>query len=73
MLAFALAVLANVGLFMLAFRVLTATEVPTRDLRIGAVVAGVGWQLVQLLGAYFVTHVLRARARPTASSASCSV
>lgn len=53
------AVLANVGLLMLAFRVLTATEVPTRDLRIGAVVAGIGWQLVQILGTYFVSHVLR--------------
>ena len=58
-LAFVLAVIANVGLFMLVFRVLTATEVATRDLRIGAVVAGVGWQVVQILGTYFVTHVLR--------------
>ena len=58
-LAFVLAVIANVGLFMLVFRVLTATEVATRDLRIGAVVAGVGWQVVQIVGTYFVTHVLR--------------
>ena len=65
--------MANIGLFMLVFRVLTASEVPTRDLRVGAVVAGVGWQVVQLLGTYFVTHVLRgSAARPTASSASCS-
>ena len=54
-----LATLANVGLFMLAFRVLTAKEIPTRHLITGAVVAGVGWQLVQILGTYFVTHVLR--------------
>jgi membrane protein len=54
-----LAVVANVGLFMLAFRVLTAPEVPTRHLRLGAVIAGVGWQLVQLLGTYMVTHVLK--------------
>jgi uncharacterized BrkB/YihY/UPF0761 family membrane protein len=71
--AIVLAVLANVGQFMLTFRVLTTTEVATRDLRIGAVVAGVGWQVVQILDTYFVTHVLRARARPTASSASPSV
>jgi membrane protein len=57
--AILLAVLTNVGLFILAFRVLTASEVPTRDLRIGAVVAGVGWQVVQILGTYFVTHTLR--------------
>jgi len=57
--AIALAVVTNVGLFLLASRVLTATEVPTRDLRVGAVVAGVGWEIVQILGTYFVTHVLR--------------
>lgn len=44
---------------MVAFRVLTAREVPTRHLRIGAVVAGVGWQIVQVLGTYFVAHTLR--------------
>ena len=53
-LAFVLAVIANVGLFMLVFRVLTATEVATRDLRIGAVVAGFGWQVVQI-----ARHLLR--------------
>jgi YihY family inner membrane protein len=57
--AIALAMLANIGLFMLAFRVLTAREVPTRHLRVGAVVAGIGWQLVQLLGTYLVSHVLK--------------
>jgi YihY family inner membrane protein len=57
--AIALAMLANIGLFMLAFRVLTAREIPTRHLRVGAVVAGIGWQLVQLLGTYFVSHVLK--------------
>ena len=53
-LAILLAVVANIGLFMIIFRVLTASQVPTRDLRIGAVAAGVGWQAVQVLG-----HVLR--------------
>jgi membrane protein len=57
--AILLAVLTNIGLLMLAFRILTAREVPTRDLRVGAVVAGVGWQVVQILGTYFVTHALR--------------
>jgi YihY family inner membrane protein len=55
------AVGANVCLFMVIFRVLTASQVPTRDLRIGAVAAGVGWQVVQVLGTYFVTHMLRGR------------
>ena len=44
---------------MLAFRVLTSKEVPARELRIGAVVAGIGWEIVQILGTYFVAHVLK--------------
>lgn len=57
--AIPLATLANFGLFLLAFRVLTAGEVPIRQLRIGALVAGVGWQVVQILGTYFVANVLK--------------
>lgn len=59
MAAIPLATLVNVGLFMLAFRVLTSKEVPTRELRNGAVVAGIGWEIVQILGTYFVAHVLK--------------
>ena len=59
MAAVALAVVANVGLFLVAFRVLTAPEVPTRHLRLGAILAGIGWEVVQLLGTYFVTHSLK--------------
>jgi membrane protein len=57
--AIPVAMLVNVGLFMLVFRVLTGREVPTRELRIGALVAGVGWEVVQLLGTYFVAHALK--------------
>jgi membrane protein len=57
--AIVLAALANVALFMLAFRVLTAPAIPTRHLRLGAVVAGIGWQIVQLTGTYFVSHALK--------------
>jgi membrane protein len=57
--AVVLAVLANVGLFTIAFRVLTAAEIATRDLLVGAVVAAVGWQAMQILGTYFVTHSLK--------------
>jgi membrane protein len=53
-----LGTLANFALFMLAFRVLTVNEVPTRQLRVGAGVAAVGWQLLQLLGTYLVTRLL---------------
>jgi membrane protein len=57
--AILLSVLANIALFMLTFRVLTVRDVPTRHLRLGAVVAAIGWQIVQLLGTYFVTHALK--------------
>jgi membrane protein len=53
-----LGTLANCALFMLAFRVLTVNEVHTRQLRTGAVVAAIGWQLLQLLGTYLVTRLL---------------
>jgi len=55
--AIPLATLVSVGLFLLAFRVLTAGQVPTRQLRVGALVAGIGWQVVQILGAYFVAQL----------------
>jgi YihY family inner membrane protein len=54
-----LALVTNIGLFLLAFRVLTASQIPSRHLRLGAIVAGVGWQLVQLLGTYLVGHALK--------------
>ncbi|MEN3340639.1 MAG: rane protein [Actinomycetota bacterium] len=54
-----LATLVNVGLFVLAFRVLTARAVATRSLRAPAILAGIGWELVQLLGTYFVAHALK--------------
>jgi DNA topoisomerase IB len=54
-----LAAVANIRLFTLAFRVLTASEVATRQLLLGAMVAGVGWQVVQILGTYLVTHSLK--------------
>lgn len=56
--AIPLATLANIGLFMLALRVLTAREVPTRHLRTGAIVAGIGWEIVQVLGTYSIAHGL---------------
>jgi uncharacterized BrkB/YihY/UPF0761 family membrane protein len=49
----------NVGLFLLAFRVLTPQQIPTRQLLAGAVVAGVAWQALQAVGGYLVGHYLR--------------
>jgi membrane protein len=54
-----LTVVADIGLFLVAFRLLTARDVSTSDIRIGAVAAGICWQLLQILGAYYVNHELR--------------
>ncbi len=54
-----LAVALNVLLFIVAFRVLTAREVSVREVRAGAVAAAVGWQILQTVGTYFVSHKLK--------------
>jgi uncharacterized BrkB/YihY/UPF0761 family membrane protein len=48
----------NVGVFWLGFRIATAFEVRWRDLRTGAVIAAVCWQVLQLAGGYVVGHQL---------------
>jgi YihY family inner membrane protein len=54
-----LSLLLNFGLFMAAFRLMTAATVPTRDLRVGVLVAGVLWEILQLGGGYYVGHVVK--------------
>jgi YihY family inner membrane protein len=49
----------NAGMFFLGFRILTPRGVPSRDLARGAVVAGIGWTVLQVLGAYLIHHYLR--------------
>lgn len=55
----ALSIAVNIGLFALAFRILTAGRVGTRDLMPGAIVGGVGWSILQMVGALLVGHNLR--------------
>jgi YihY family inner membrane protein len=45
--------------FVLGYRVLTPTMVKTRSLLPGALVAGVGWTILQSLGTFLVGHTLR--------------
>ncbi|HVF14552.1 MAG TPA: YihY/virulence factor BrkB family protein [Acidimicrobiales bacterium] len=54
-----LSVALNIGLFVLAFRVLTPRTVRTGLLLPGAILGGICWSLLQLLGAYLVGHQLR--------------
>lgn len=55
----ALSAALNIGLFWVGFRVLTAREVSWRQLRGGAIGAGVLYQLLQTLGGYYVGHTLK--------------
>jgi YihY family inner membrane protein len=49
----------NLATFLLAFKLLTAAEVSWRDLLPGAIVAAALWQLLQLLGGYYIEHLLK--------------
>ncbi len=49
----------NVGLFALAFRVLTARDVTWGEVWPGAVIAAVGWEVLQAIGGAFVSHQLK--------------
>ncbi len=55
----ALSLLLNFALFLAAFRLMTAREVPTRSLWTGVIVAGVLWEVLQVLGGYYIGHVLK--------------
>jgi len=56
--ALAVSLVLNVGLFWLAFRLGTAREIGWRQLRLGAVIAGVVWQILQAVSGYFISHQL---------------
>ncbi len=47
------------GQFLLGYRVLTPSAVRMRSLLTGAVIAGVGWTVLQALGTYLVGHQLK--------------
>jgi YihY family inner membrane protein len=59
LLAFVVSIALNVGLFLVAFRVMTARDIAWRDFVPGAVVAAVGWEILQVLGGLYVSHTLK--------------
>jgi YihY family inner membrane protein len=63
-LAIIASVLANFGLFLLAFMVLTAEPLRAREVAVGAVIATVFWEALQLVGTWYVTRGL-GNASPT--------
>ena len=54
-----LALVFNLLLFFAAFKFLGPEEIPTRDLIPGVIFAAVLWQILQHLGGYYVSHVVR--------------
>jgi uncharacterized BrkB/YihY/UPF0761 family membrane protein len=56
--AVAISLFLNIGLFWLAFRLATASEITTRELFPGALLAATVWQVLQLTGTYIIRHQL---------------
>ena len=56
--AVAVSLVLNLGMFWLAFRIATLRRVRWRDLRIGAAIAAVVWQVLLTVGGYVVSHQL---------------
>ena len=49
----------NIGLFVVAFRLLTPKQIPWGDMLPGAIVGAAGWTVLQYLGGVLVEHSLR--------------
>jgi membrane protein len=55
----ALSTVLDIGLFWIGFRLLTAAGASWRRLRVGAICAGVAYEVLQAVGGYYVGHVLK--------------
>ena len=55
----ALSLLLNVALFFAAFRMMTANTIATSCLWIGVLVASVLWEILQVVGGYYIGHVFK--------------
>ena len=53
------ALLANLLLFMTAFKLMTAVQLGWRELLPGVVMASILWELLHILGGYYIDHVLK--------------
>ncbi len=54
-----IATVLNLGVFGAVFRLLTSSAVPFGDLALGIVIATIGWELLQLLGGWYVSHEVK--------------
>ncbi len=59
MLAVLITLAANVAVYVLGFRILTPKSIKTNCLIAGAILAGVGWTILQYAGTLLVGHTLR--------------
>jgi YihY family inner membrane protein len=57
--AFGASAVVNVGIFLLAFRLAIANEVPLRDFARAAVISAVVWQVLLAVGTLLVAHQVR--------------
>jgi YihY family inner membrane protein len=55
----AVSLIVNFALFLAAFRLMTSAAVETRCLWVGVAVAAVLWELLQVVGGYYVGHVFK--------------
>jgi YihY family inner membrane protein len=55
----AVSLLLNFALFLAAFRLLTSASVGTSELWPGVFLAGVVWEILQLIGGYYIDHVFK--------------
>jgi membrane protein len=53
------ALVANLALFMTAFKLLTAVDLHWRELLPGVITASILWELLHILGGYYVDHALK--------------
>jgi membrane protein len=53
------AVVVNAAVFIVAFRISTATKLTVREVAPGAIIAAVIWQLLQLFGTAYVANVVK--------------
>lgn len=56
--AVAVSLVLNLGVFWLGFRLATMRHVPWRYMRVGATIAAIVWQVLQVVGGYVVSHQL---------------
>jgi membrane protein len=57
--AIAFSLLLNFALFFLAFRLMTVSDIATRCLVVGVVVAAILWEVLQVVGGYYIGHIYR--------------